>query len=286
MEIVRHVDDMGSTPAITRRIAQAWRAGLVDSVSVMGNGDALDQLELDTSDRPLRIAVHLNLSEGRSAAEPDTVPLLVDRHGYLRHTFGSLIRAGLGPTRGALVAQVEREWRAQIARVRGAVRDRPVVGVDGHVHVHMLPFLFPTAARLAAEHDIPEIRVSHEAFHFAGGRTGASMLSFGVNAAKHLVLNAFAWSARRVARHHRLVPSDGFVGVLHSGQMTAEAAHAGVRAWARRGAERVEVLFHIGRAAAEEAGRFRARPTMARFPCSPERDREHVELVRFSEGLR
>lgn len=264
MDILRHIDDMGRTPVMTQRISRAWRDGFVDSVSVMGNGEGLGYLGLGQTNRPLRLAVHLNLSEGRSVADPATVPLLVDDQGQLCQTFGSLMMAQV-QHRQALVEQVEREWRGQIECVLGAVGGRPVAAVDGHVHVHMLPALFPIAARLASEFGIPGIRVSAEPFHVSDRLADSVAVGFGVNIVKHVVLRALSVRARAVAREHGLEPSDGFVGVLYTGRMTAAAARAGVRAAQRRGAERVEVLFHIAQGTSE---------------------REFDELVGFSKSLR
>src|SRR5258707_12192584 len=63
--------------------------------------------------------------------------------------------------RGLLLEEVEREWDAQIRKVRGA--GIQPTHLDGHKHVHMLPGLFEIALRLAKRHGIGAIRVSHEA---------------------------------------------------------------------------------------------------------------------------
>ena len=63
--------------------------------------------------------------------------------------------------------QVEIEWREQIKRVIEVFSPRSFTAVDSHDHVHMLPFLFPIAAKLAREFDLPEIRISNEIYHFS-----------------------------------------------------------------------------------------------------------------------
>src|ERR1035437_1864546 len=142
--------------------------GYLDGFSVMANGEAWQPTKealVKEATRPARLIAHLNLSEGPSSATPSQVPLLVDDEGNLKHGFGSLAALWLKGSDGlrqALLMQVEQEWRAQICRVSEMVAPRVVNGVDGHVHVHMLPFLFPIAARLAHEAGIPVIRVSRE----------------------------------------------------------------------------------------------------------------------------
>src|SRR5262252_5456180 len=63
-------------------------------------------------------------------------------------------------TKSLDVKEVEKEWAAQIEKVRAA-GIRPT-HLDGHKHVHMLPGLFGVALRLAKRHGIEAIRVSLE----------------------------------------------------------------------------------------------------------------------------
>ena len=287
MRVIRHVDDMGSTPAITTRIVAAWRAGQVDSFSVLANGSGLAELRralLDEPDRPARIAAHLNLSEGPSCAPAEQVPLLVDAEGRLRHTFASLLAASLGPDRRAFLDQVRLEWAAQIEAVRSVVQPRAVQAVDGHIHVHMLPALFPVAAELATEHAIPEVRITREPLHLSRRLADTASMELPVNLVKHGVLRVLARRARPLARRAGLRSPDRFVGVLYTGRMSAAAASAGTAAARRRGAESVELLFHIGRAAPSEAERWPAdaSPAVRSFPLSSARDREHAELARYA----
>ncbi|MBW1880479.1 MAG: ChbG/HpnK family deacetylase [Deltaproteobacteria bacterium] len=281
---------MGATPTISRRIAQAWREGLLDGFSILANGDGLDEVAevlREEGDRAARVAVHLNLSEGRSVAQPAEVPLLVDEAGFLHHTFGSLLVAWLFSSRASradLVAQVEREWRAQVDEVVALLGARGVQAIDGHVHVHMLPFLFPVAARLAREFGLLEVRITDEPFHLSERPRDSLSPLFVVNIVKHAALRACAQRARGVAREAGIAGPDRFVGVLYTGRMTREAARAGIRVAERRGASSVEVLFHIGRAAPEEAARWSGNPAVGAFPLDAGRDREFEELNRLVEG--
>src|SRR5258708_29687050 len=62
--------------------------------------------------------------------------------------------------RGLLFEEAEREWDAQIRKVRGA--GIQPTHLDGHKHVHMLPGLFEIALRLAKRHGIGAARVALE----------------------------------------------------------------------------------------------------------------------------
>ena len=292
LKIYLHTDDFAATRRMTEGMLDRWKHGFLDGFSIMANGDAIDfgqsELKADPA-RPTRLVAHLNLSEGASSVPPAQVPLLVDLNGMLRHGFGSLALAWLlggRKHRQSLVAQVELEWRAQIRTSAGLVAPRRLDGIDGHVHVHMLPFLFPVAARLARDFGIPAIRVSGEPFHLERGWKDLLSASVLVNLLKHGVLRACAKFDTRIVAEHGLQAPDFVVGILYSGRMTAAAALAGIAAAKRRGARSVEVIFHVGRAGAEETARWGERHAFADFPRSYKRDLEYVEIALLHEYLK
>ncbi len=281
-----HSDDMGATPHVTQRMLASWQAGVLSGFSVLANGRACDQmaaaLEADAT-RPARIACHLNLSEGPSSAPPDAVPLLIDADGNLRHTFGSLIQSWLA-NRSALTRQVELEWRAQITTLQQRIAPRAVAVVDGHMHVHMLPFLFPVAAMLAAQAGVPAIRIAREPL-FAADSKDLLNTYFYVNLIKHVVLKACSWLATPTARRHSLSSPTQMIGILYTGHMNEATALAGIDAARRKNATEVEVVFHVGRAAENERDRWKGRESMAAFYCSPLRDSEFAEVAKLAARL-
>jgi predicted glycoside hydrolase/deacetylase ChbG (UPF0249 family) len=281
-----HSDDMGATAHVTERMLACWQAGVITGFSVLANGVACAQmataLAADAA-RPARIACHLNLSEGPSSALVEDVPLLVDAEGNLRHTFGSLILAWI-TNRRALTRQVEIEWRAQIAALQRSIAPRRLAVVDGHMHVHMLPFIFPAAARLAAEAGVRSIRVSREPLFFADAKDLVKPF-FAVNLVKNTVLRVCSWLARPAARRRGLSWPAQVIGILYTGHMNAATAMAGVDAARRKDAAEVEVVFHVGRAIDDERGRWKGRDSMAAFYLSPLRDTEYEEVAKFAARL-
>src|SRR4051812_43959345 len=111
-DLIFHSDDAGATTRGTEKILEAWRSGLLESQSILANGDALELLARELAadaGRALRIAVHLNLSEGPPLSAPGAVPLLVGSDGSFHCTFGGLIKTWAGgsrSTRAALTAQI------------------------------------------------------------------------------------------------------------------------------------------------------------------------------------
>src|SRR5580698_10405128 len=98
MRLILHTDDLAITRASSEGIIAAWRAGALDSFSVIANGDAAHWVREALAaepDRAARVAVHFNLTEGPSSAGPG--PLLTDGNGRFRRGFGGLLAAALHP---------------------------------------------------------------------------------------------------------------------------------------------------------------------------------------------
>jgi hypothetical protein len=68
------------------------------------------------------------------------------------------------------------------------------------------------------------------------------------------------------------------LGVLYSGMMSRANIAAGVATARSRGAQRIEVLVHPGRAVEAEVERWNGDLGKAAFALSPARDTEHREL--------
>lgn len=283
-----HADDMGATPSMTTRICEAWAMGLIDSFSVFGGCDHPELIGFRLNshpDRPARIAVHLNLWEGRPLTPASKVGLLIDGSGHFNGNFLQMLIRGLigGSPRDKhrLLDQVEREWRAQIENVQELIVGRPLGAIDGHLHLHMVPWLFRLAVRLAEDYGIPEIRTVREPFHLSRNPREWQSSRFLANCVKHRVLAVLGGSNAELSQRSGLSSPDQTIGVLYSGMMSSANVLSGVDAATRRGAERIEVLVHIGRADPSELGRWNGNARRASFAMSAARDVEYQELIRL-----
>lgn len=220
--LIVNADDLGWTEGVNRGIAEAHRKGLVTSTSLLANGRAFAAaLEVVRANPELGIGVHLNLSDGPPTAKPEKVRGLLSRTGVLDNGPENLLLRIAG--RNLPLEEVEREWEAQIRKVR----DAGIVPthLDGHKHVHMLPGLFEIALRLAKKHGIRAIRVSNEesklrsALSSAGERNAGVVLRQGVQARG---LKLLARDAREMADHAGLVTPDYFCGIAQTGVLTRE----------------------------------------------------------------
>lgn len=290
MKLELHADDIGASAGINRNIIAAWEQGAIDGVSVLANGDALQEAARQINNRPdapLRIVAHLNLSEGNPTAPPSEVPLLVNEEGKLFRGFLGLWLLWLRSNaagKAALQRQAETEWRAQIDVIQRVLAPRRVQAVDGHIHVHMLPFLFEIAARLARESGIGEIRISKEIRHFSFADTWR--FGCAANLIKHQLLRVLSRPAERIASRYDLSSPSAVAGLLYSGRMSRTAIEAAAAAARRSGIDWLEVICHPGRASAEEESRWAGRPDLAGFYRSANRDLEYGAMleIRSADG--
>src|SRR5208282_3945083 len=117
--------------------------------------------------------------------------------------------------------QVEKEWNAQIQKVRDC--GIAPTHLDGHKHVQMLPGLFQIALRLAKRHGIRAIRVSSEestlrsALSSGKEQRAGVVLKQGVQARG---LKLLTRDARDMADHAGLATTDFFCGIAQTGELT------------------------------------------------------------------
>jgi chitin disaccharide deacetylase len=220
--LIVNADDLGWTEGVNRGIADAHRRGLVTSTSLLANGRAFESgLEVHRNHPELGVGVHLNLSDGPPMAPVASVRGLVNKAGDLEGGAESLLLRIAA--RNLSVEEVEREWDAQIAKIKGA--GISPTHLDGHKHVHMLPGLFQVALRLARKHGIGAIRIAHEESRLrsvlsSGGELNTSvMLKQGIQARG---LKLLTRDAREMAGRAGISSTDYFCGIAQTGVLTRE----------------------------------------------------------------
>lgn len=167
MKLRVHADDLGACPAVTDAILQCHSRGVLQSSSLLmnmvGTKDALAKLPEYPE---LEVSLHLNLIEGRPLSPPDEIPLLVDSEGLFPGRLGPLLLAGLHPGKGEpLQAQIYRELQAQFQRFCAHL---PPTWVDGHLHLHLLPWVYPVVTRLAADFGFSSMRLPRRIYFLDG----------------------------------------------------------------------------------------------------------------------
>jgi predicted glycoside hydrolase/deacetylase ChbG (UPF0249 family) len=220
--LIVNADDLGWTEGVNRGIAEAHRNGIVTSASLLANGAAFaSAVELARTTAVLGVGVHLNLSDGEPVAPRELVTSLLNQRGELEGKPESLLLRLA--RRSVPLGEVEREWDAQILKVR----DSGILPthLDGHRHVHMLPGLFEIALRLAKRWGVAAIRISHEASSLRAAlssgtkQKGAVVIRQGVQARG---LKLLAPDAHEQAERAGIATADYFCGIAQTGELTRE----------------------------------------------------------------
>ena len=185
-------------------------------------------------------------------------------------------------TRGLAMREVEKEWEAQIGKIRAAGIEP--THLDGHKHVHMLPGLFEIALRLAKRHGIGAVRVSHEASNLrvalsTGELRASVVLKQGVQARG---LKLLARDAREQAERAGISAADYFCGIAQTGELTKEGVTRLLRSLPEG---TIELMCHPGYA--DEA----LRKTATRLQESREKEVEILTDTKIrnlvaSQGIR
>jgi chitin disaccharide deacetylase len=220
--LIVNADDLGWAEGVNRGIAETHRNGIVTSASLLANGAAFRSgVELARTTPGLGVGLHLNLSDGAPVAGRELVTTLVNERGELQGKPESLLLRLA--RRSVLLEEVEREWDAQIQKVRDC--GIALTHLDGHKHVQMLPGLFEIALRLAKKHGIAAVRVSHEesslraALSTGAKQKGAVVMKQGVQARG---LKLLAPDAREQADRAGIATADYFCGIAQTGELTRE----------------------------------------------------------------
>jgi len=220
--LIVNADDLGWTAGVNRGIAEAHRNGIVTSTSLLANGRAFDDgVNVSRALPGMGVGVHLNLSDGAPVNAARAVQSLVDEQGKLSGGPEQLL---LKLARRKLkLGEVEREWEAQIEKIRRA--GISPTHLDGHKHVHMLPGLFPIAVKLAKKHGINSIRISSEASSLRAALSGKSGRDSGVKLKQGIqarALKLLSGDARKLADKAGIEAADYFCGIAQTGVLSRD----------------------------------------------------------------
>lgn len=152
--LVVNGDDFGYSDAINAAIVRCHVEGILTSATLLVNQpETRAALRLARRYPTLGVGWHVNLTEGVPVLPPRAVPTLVGRDGRFRPLgaqLGGLLRGTTRPD------EIARELRAQLVILLDA--GLCPTHVDGHLHAHAFPGVFPIVLRLMAEYRIPALR--------------------------------------------------------------------------------------------------------------------------------
>ncbi|MDA0204940.1 MAG: ChbG/HpnK family deacetylase [Acidobacteria bacterium] len=188
-------DDFGYTHASNMAMEKAFEEGFMSSASLLVPGPWFSESAAMAVAHPdWNVGVHLtitsewNVLRWRPVSPISAVPSLVAADGHLYtsgYRPGPADPAGLRATHMPNLAEVEREFRAQIARARSSGLE--IQYVDCHMGMACREDMLPITRKIAADNCVP----------IAGRQTFPEMQNFGLN-----------WDQRTPAEGHRLLEAE------------------------------------------------------------------------------
>ncbi len=156
--VIINADDLGLSERVNNAIFGLMDRGRITSATIMANGPSLeDAAKRCRGLHRCSFGVHLNLTDLRPLTDdPALKPLLNEAGEFSR-------RAREVPYAPAMVAAVEREWIAQVERVRSL--GVAVSHLDSHHHVHTYAPLFRALKGVQRSTGITRVRTTMNLYH-------------------------------------------------------------------------------------------------------------------------
>lgn len=275
-----HADDIGVSVHATNTILQHIDRGQLSSVSLMPNFPGSEFAASELRDRPhVKVSIHLNLLEGKSCLPASEIPDLVDRFGFFKHSFGTLLLkyyTGSLRYRNNFRTQVHAELTSQVNNVKRMMGENYRVRLDSHQHIHVIPYIFNEVVNIALRENAEYIRIPIERIPFTLPRLPFSLP---INLVKVAVINFFMKFNHKLLRCSEVGHNKFFWGITDSGRMNAARALSFVKKLPKD-TGKAEILFHPGFVLKNEISENNLRFT--EFYCSSARITESEELVKFA----
>lgn len=145
MKIRVNADDFGISPGVNDAIEKMFRAGSLNSASLIcGCGFFDEAVVVAKRNQDLEVGLHFNLTNGDARF----------KDGFLSLLLMSLFN------RKTLEEKAEKELRNQISLIeKNGIK---LSHIDSHRHIHMIPAIFKIVKKVADEKGITRLRVVNE----------------------------------------------------------------------------------------------------------------------------
>lgn len=215
-KLILNADDFGMTRGVNEGIVRAHREGILTSTTLMANGEAFDDaVERARANPELGVGCHLVLVGGKCVAPRESVSSLVDADGTLPDSLALFVaRISSGMIRRE---EIERELRAQIAKIRAAGIEP--THLDTHKHTHAHPRVMEVLGQVAKECGIMRVRKPIEDLHdsWETSKAGGQGISLQILAAG--AVRAIAPQFTTISKKYGLLSPDYFLGLATTGRL-------------------------------------------------------------------
>ena len=236
---VMHADDLALQRCFNIGIFKAASEGVLTSTCVRANGIALKEAleEVIPACPDLGVGVHICLNEGSTVSPPSAVPLLSGADGQFRcQGVKGFVRLACSGENREMREQVSREMRLQIETL---LKKLTLDHLNGHWHIHAIPWIFDIAISLAEEYSIPFIRLPREPFHCSTLRFNWPALS---NFGHYINVSRWIRSLKIRLSRSKIRSNDYLYGLLHSSSMNDDVTNDLILK--HKGPGIIEFLFH------------------------------------------
>lgn len=154
VRIIVNADDLGISPVVNDAIFRAMERGVITSATMLANGpEVAGAAKLAPRFPNCSFGVHLNLTEFEPLTTDKSLSPLLDERGFFH---GPAIREVA--IQLPLLKAIYREWSAQVERLV-ALGIQPS-HIDGHHHVHTIPWMLPILRAVRKRFRINKARIS------------------------------------------------------------------------------------------------------------------------------
>lgn len=157
--IIVNADDFGLAPHINSGIIEVVEKGAVNSVSVVANGDALDEAISFIKNRPkLKTGIHFTLIDEKPVTDSKIIPSLVTEDGFFHPDYKTFIRKYMRGEINPYEVRIELDAQAKKLLDKGLSLSH----CDSHQHLHLLKRISFVVLRLCHTYRIKRIRIVNE----------------------------------------------------------------------------------------------------------------------------
>ena len=221
--LIINSDDFGMTSGVNSAIAEAHRAGVVTSATVMANERAVDEAVVIASQHPsLDTGCHIVLVDGTPLSSDIRVPSLIgSRNGTGAHFRPGIAQLAMAAAGGKVREdEVLYEASAQIDNLQ--TRGLKLSHIDCHMHSHIVPVVARAVLRAARERGITAVRNPFEpAWAVAATHKSSSLRSWN-RSAQVTALRALRSQFLQLVQNNGMKAPDGAIGVAATGLLDRE----------------------------------------------------------------
>lgn len=276
-------DDYGISNHSNNRIEKCFQKGVLNKVSVLPNGQ-IDGLK-NLLDSDFKLSLHINLVEGFALSNQKDVDLITTKDGRFKYSFIGLLLTSVFGKRKKLKNQLYNEISKQIAFWKKHIGEDTPLLIDSHQHTHMIPLVFKTLLKVISDEKIAVegLRVPAEPLAPYILTPSLYFKYSPVGLIKQWLLKFLNLFNKKRLKNSK-IPSQYFMGILFSGQMTEDKIKKILPRYLKLSNKRgkdIELTFHPGYLENGETPFEGVRAGFEKFYYSPWRKKEYDSLINF-----